>query len=432
MTPIPKSGKPRRRFGRVRQLPSGRWQARYPGPDGQLRTAPDTFDRRSDAERFLSEIETDIARGDWFDPLAGRVPLGEYIAQWIGERDLSVRTVELYRGLLRNHIAPWIGHIDLADVMPPTIRRWRRKLRDHNVSEGVMAKAYRLLHAVLTTAVEDGSIRANPCNIKGAGQHESDERPVATLGQVFALAEAIQPRYRLVVLLATFTSLRYGEIMGLRRGDFTLSDRKVKIERAHIQPDTGPTFDGHPKANSGRTVSLPAFLVPEVEAHLAEFVGRSPDAYVFVGPNGARPARSNFHTLWDKARQKVGVPGLHLHDLRHTGNTLAAETGATLRELMERMGHRSTRAALIYLHARDHRDRAIADGLDAIVGTAGLSGPHAASDHGEGHAEGTKQQRAKAKRPQATKSKASTREKVRSGRRESNPHGQLGRLGLYH
>jgi hypothetical protein len=209
------------------------------------------------------------------------------------------------------------------------------------VSEGVIAKVYRLLHAVLITAVEDGSIRANPRTIKDAGQHESDERPVATLAQVFALAEAMQPRYRLVVLLATFTSLRYGEIMGLRRGDFALTERRVKIDRAHIQPDTGPTFDGDPKAHSGRTVSLPALLVPEIEAYFAEFVGQSLDAYVFLGLKGARPARSNFH---------------------------------------ERMGHRSTRAALIYLHARDHRDRAIDEGLDAVVETAGFGGPQAVSD----------------------------------------------------
>lgn len=132
----------------------------------------------------------------------------------------------------------------------------------------------------------------------------------------------------------------------------------------HSAPDTGSKFDGDPKAHSGRTVSLPAFLVPEVKVHLAEFVQPEPDAYVFLGPKGARPARSNFHTIWNRARHQAGVPHLHLHDLRHTGNTLAAETGATLRELMDRMGHRSTRAALIYLHARDQRDRAIADGID--------------------------------------------------------------------
>jgi hypothetical protein len=71
-----RNGKPRRRFGRVRQLTSGRWQARYPGPDGQLRTAPTTFGRRGEAERFLSEIETDISRGDWFDPLAAAMDRG--------------------------------------------------------------------------------------------------------------------------------------------------------------------------------------------------------------------------------------------------------------------------------------------------------------------------------------------------------------------
>lgn len=357
-----------------------------PGPPTPFRALASTLPRprrpasdcayhvhaKSDAERFLSEVETDVARGEWFDPLTGRTPLGQYALRWIEERDLSVRTAELYRGLLKNHITPSIGYLNLADLAPPAIRHWRRILRDHGVSEGVIAKAYRLLHAVLTTAVEDGSIRTNPCNIKGAGQHDANERPVAALEQVFALADAIQRRYRLVVLLATFTSLRYGEIMGLRRADFALHDRKVKIDRAHIQPDTGPKFDGDPKAHSGRTVSLPAFLVPEIKAHLAEFVGPEPDAYVFLGPKGARPARSNFHKIWNKARRQAGVPHLHLHDLRHTGNTLAAETGATLRELMDRMGHRSTRAALIYLHARDQRDRAIADGLDTLVGRPSL------------------------------------------------------------
>jgi hypothetical protein len=118
--------------------------------------------------------------------------------------------------------------------------------------------------------------------------------------------------------------------------------------------------------------------------------------------------------------------------LRHTGNTLAAETGATLRELMDRMGHRSTRAALIYLHARDQRDRAIADGLDTIIGTAHLATPQTVSDRHDGHAGGTKQQQPSAKGPQATDSKPSSSKNARSGRPGSNRHGQLGRLGLYH
>ena len=382
----PEKDRPRRRFGRVRQLPSGRWQARYPGPDGMTRTAPDTFERKKDADQFLSEVETDLRRGDWFDPLAGRVPLGKYVAVWIEERDLSLRTAELYRGLLRNHIEPWLGSVDVAELTPPAVRRWRTQLREKGVTVGVMVKAYRLLHAVMATALEDGSVRTNPCNIKGAGTYEPDERPVATLPQVFELAEVIQPRYRLVVLMATFTSLRYGEIMGLRRRHLLLSNGKVNIAKSAIQTDDGQTIDGDPKANSRRKVSVPEFLIPEIEAHLAEFVGKSPNAIVFLGPKGARPTRANFHRIWNKARTTVGLPELHLHDLRHTGNTYAAETGATLRELMNRMGHRSTRAALIYLHARDQRDQEIATGLNAMVTKIKNTPPQTT----EGHAGGTK------------------------------------------
>ena len=132
----------------------------------------------------------------------------------------------------------------------------------------------------------------------------------------------------------------------------------------------GRTFDGDPTARSNRTLTLPDFLTEEIEHHLHTYVARSPNAYVFLGPKGARPTRANFHRIWNKARVKAGVPDLHLHDLRHTGNTLAAETGATLRELMNRMGHRSPRAALIYLHAARGASKTIAAGIHRHLAAA--------------------------------------------------------------
>jgi integrase len=82
-----------------------------------------------------------------------------------------------------------------------------------------------------------------------------------------------------------------------------------------------------------------------------------------IGPKGGRLRRSNFRKFWHRAREAVGLPELHFHDLRHTGNTMAAAEGASLRELMERMGHSSPRAALIYLHATRERDKEIARGM---------------------------------------------------------------------
>jgi hypothetical protein len=100
----------KRRFGRVRQLPSGRWQARYAGPDGLDRPAPRTFASKTDADIWLTLQEAEIRSGDWINPDDGKVSLAEYAARWIEERPgLRPKTVELYRYLLRRHLTPVLG-----------------------------------------------------------------------------------------------------------------------------------------------------------------------------------------------------------------------------------------------------------------------------------------------------------------------------------
>jgi integrase len=91
---------------------------------------------------------------------------------------------------------------------------------------------------------------------------------------------------------------------------------------------------------------------------------------VFTGIKGGPLRRSGFNKLtrWVDVVPTMGVPGLHFHDLRHTGNTLAADMGVSLRNLMVRMGHDNERAALIYQHASRHADRKITEGLDALLG----------------------------------------------------------------
>lgn len=88
-----------RRWGNVRKLPSGRYQARYPGPDGVLRSAPKTFARKSEAERYLTLVEAQMARREWIDPERAKIRLRDYAGRWIAQRPgLRPRTVHLYRG----------------------------------------------------------------------------------------------------------------------------------------------------------------------------------------------------------------------------------------------------------------------------------------------------------------------------------------------
>ena len=107
--------------------------------------------------------------------------------------------------------------------------------------------------------------------------------------------------------------------------------------------------------------------MPELRWHLDRFAAPGERGLVFVGPKGAPLRRSNFRPIWYAAIEKAGIPGLHFHDLRHVGGTLAAATGASLKELMARLGHSSTRAAMIYQHATRDRDEAIAKALGGLM-----------------------------------------------------------------
>lgn len=372
------AGEKTRQFGNIRKLPSGRYQARYRGPDGQLRPAPVTYERKSDAARWLSLREAEISKGEWIAPELGAQKFEEYAEAWMRDRVLKSTTVELYTGLLKNHLYPTFGKVSLSEIDEAAVRRWRKaRLQAGPTAKRpfgpvTVAKAYRLLHAIFETAAdEDRLVAHNPCNIKGAGQEESDEREIVPLPVVFKLAETVPVRYRALVLLATFADMRWGELAGLRRENIDLTACEIRITQTLVESGKGKSrlhFDT-PKSRAGkRTVAFPEEIAGEIRWHLERFAEPGKHGLVFVGPKGGRLRRNNFHEdVWSKAREGVGLPDLHLHDLRHTGGTLAAATGATLKELMARLGHSSVRAAMIYQHASRDRDRLIAKGLGGFV-----------------------------------------------------------------
>src|ERR1700733_7779827 len=222
----------KRRFGRVRQLPSKRWQARYLGPDGVDHPAPMTFATKKDADLWLSRTEIEIIGDQWIDPVAGAISFGDYGSKWVRERpNLRPKTVQLYEYSLRRHLRPTFGNVPIRDIREPAIRRWRTDLLESGVSAIAVAKAYRLMKAILNTAADDRLIARNPCRIKGAGQETSPERPVLTIAQVFVLADVIDVRYQALVLLAAFTSLRWGELAALTRSDIDLTAGTVRVSR---------------------------------------------------------------------------------------------------------------------------------------------------------------------------------------------------------
>lgn len=359
-------------WGSVRRLASGRYQARY-RLHGQEFVAPGTFRTKRDADAFLAHVRADVERGTWVNPEAGRITLTEYAWRWLEERPgLRPRTRELYESELRLHILPALGHVELMNLTTSRVRTWHAQmLKAARPGATTVAKCYRLLRAILGTALEDELIVKNPCVLKGAGVEHSPERPVATIEQVYALADTIEPRYRAFVLLATFTGLRLGELQALTRRRLDLLHARVEVVEQMLHLGDGRLLVGPPKSDAGRrTVAIPVAIIPDLEEHLARWAAPGKEGLVFCGFNGQPLRRGTFYAAWNKATRANGLEGLHLHDLRHTGNTLAAATGASTKELMARMGHSSPRAALIYQHATRDRDEAIASALSDLVSQA--------------------------------------------------------------
>lgn len=304
---------------------------------------------------------------------ADRPTLSAFVTWWLPRRrvrgrPLAPNTVAIYRALLRLYILPTFGEVALADLKRVDVRAWYDALQDAKGPQ-IAAKSYRLLRTLCNSAVEEELMAASPCTLRGAAEEWSPERPVLTVEQVLALADEVAPPYRALVLLGGFCCLRIGELAALRRPALDLDRPTVTVLATAGHIGGYGWVVGAPKSAAGRrTVTIPAAILPDLRAHLELYAEPEPDGRVFTGPRGAGLRSSTFMARdFRPACDRLGLAGLHFHDLRHTGNTLAAATGASTKELMARMGHASMRAALIYQHASADRDAAIAAALSRLA-----------------------------------------------------------------
>lgn len=345
-------------------------------PDGTKRKR--TFTRRKDADNYVKKLGGDELAGLVVDPNSGEVPFGGYADEWIATRlvkgrPLSLATRQGYKALLRRNLKPTFEDTSLRKITPEAVRRWHSALFD-SASQDQAAKSYRLLRAILSTAVEDMRIGRNPCQIRGAGTEQASERPMIDVVTILELADTIIPRLRALVILAGFGGLRTGEMLALTRADIDVMHKVVRV-RAGAQEITGAgRVVGDPKSEAGkRTVTIPQVVAEALETHLATYAQPGPDGVVFTAEHGQPLRRAELSAEWRKAVAKVksAPEGLHVHDCRHAAATMMARMpGVTTKELMARIGHSSPRAALIYQHATEERDQAIAAYLDQEIEAA--------------------------------------------------------------
>lgn len=355
----------RRSFGAVRKLPSGRYQASYLDPAGTRRTAPETFTAKMDADAWLAMQRAAIESGSWRGR-DDRTTVGEYADQWVKALQVRDRTRYHYEVNLRKWVKPTFGTTPMSAVTPAMVRKWAGGFPSE--TPAARANAYRVLSQVFRAAVEDGIVTESPVRVKGAGQYtRKRDGHALQAADVIALADEVPENRRLAILLSAFCALRPGEVLGLRRRDVDARTHSLNIRETASAVHAGSSRVGPVKtASSLRTVHYPSGLQEALLEHLKAHTGPSPTDHLFPSPRGGGEPLSYgaYLHMIKRAGKAAGIEDVKPHDLRHTGATLAAETGATTRELMARLGHTSPTVAMRYQHAVNERDRGIADALD--------------------------------------------------------------------
>jgi integrase len=344
-----------------------RWRP-APGESERSRSFP-TYEA---AQAWKVQVEAAVLHGHRLDPRSGRQKFGDYAEAWLASRALADRTRELYRHQLNAHVLPAFSDVGLSQITAERVRRWYRTL---DAKGGlVAAKCYRLLRSILATAVEDGLISRNPCIIKRAGVEDSPDRPYVPPELVISLAAVADEHLKAMILVAAFGGLRLGELRALKIADFDEARGTLTVSAS--VDNAGRRKE--PKSNAGRrTVALPPAIVTVLRDHV-DSIAAAGTGPLFPGPMGGLMSPAFHQKGWTKAKDAVGQPDLHFHDLRHTAGTLSAQAGATVRELMARLGHSSPRAAMRYQHAANERDREIARRMGEMLN--GLASPDSPRD----------------------------------------------------
>ena len=373
------------KFGSLRKLPSGRWQARYTDHNtGRMISAPDTFRTKSDASAWLAARRADIDRGLITNDAAARLPLSAYWDDYLPSIEVRLRpsSVRDYSYSWSKWIKPRFGAVPVSKILPRDIDRWMADMQAKGMSAQKVRSAFGVLSRLLDRAVRDGAIPVNPASRRSdpLPRIRRVDRPVLTVAEVEDLVTHFEHEDdRVLVRLLAYGGLRIGEALALQRQDVDLKRGLLHVQRS--VSDAGGVVRVHDtKTGRDRWVALPASLV----AQLRELLRDRPinaDALLFPNSDGGyrrarvtdRHRRIKAVKAWNASRvdeedRLLDPIAVGFHDLRSVCASLLIDAGASPKDVQAHLGHASIQTTLeIYARVRPERSADLAQRLDALI-----------------------------------------------------------------
>lgn len=326
---------------------SSGWRARWRTPDGASRSK--TFRRKIDAEKHLTAVEHTKLSGAYVDPAAGRVTLRAYGEAWTAARVSWKPATRLrYEVNLANHLYPAFGTRPLGSIRPTEVQELVADLTARLAPRTVQG-VYRVLHALYGSAVRDRLVAANPCEHIDLPRAPKQDVTILTAAEVDALAQAIDPRHRTMVLLGAGAGLRISEALGLAVSGVDFLRRELRVTQQVVTIRGTTTLEPPKSPASVRTVPLADTVLGELAAHLS----RHP-----VGPSGlwhsdqdAPIPTGRYEHRWATVAKRAGLAGTKYHALRHTFASALIASGCSVEAVRAALGHESAVTTLTtYAH----------------------------------------------------------------------------------
>lgn len=379
---------------------AARYQAWIPSPANRRKDIVKTFERKRDAERWLSTTAAAINRGEFIDPRRGETRFSSVADEWRETwADLAPKTQVGYASILSRHVLPTFGAARVSAIAPKDVQDFANRLATSHAPNTVR-RVMDVLRNVLRVAVERRYIGANPCvgvRLARMGQGRTVEIEPLTHDEVRELVDGLPPHWQLPVLLDVYTGLRAGELWALRRRDVDALRGELSVDEAikevttaatvkvpRIQRLTDSLITGPTKTYAKRRISVPAFLRDLLAEHLARPLpgGDGPESFIFTTPAGDAVRHNLFYKRVFRPTVAATFPGraLRFHDLRHTCAAWLIAAGAHPLQIKLRLGHKEIRTTMdTYGHLFPSAEPELAALLDAGYRDAFIDGDAAAT-----------------------------------------------------
>lgn len=279
------------------------------------------------------------------------------------KRRVSPSTWINYNSMLQKWIIPTFGEMKLRDIKSRDVDKWfNQVLPEGSPSNG---QRYAALSLIMRRAVVMEEIDRNPCLVEGVSASKSKRRPTWDKNHFHILHDAAATNQERALLWLLFGSgCRIGEALALNVEDIDVQYSEITVAHHMVGAERVEGTKAHP--DQVRRLTIVPQAMEAVQRHL-EASGRVMDQPVFVHSRGGRLGYDRARRTFQSIRESRGLEEFTLHDLRHLSLTVYGQTGATVRDLMERGGHSDMRTALRYQHSSRERDRALVQKMAELI-----------------------------------------------------------------